>query len=178
MKEIDARRILSVIGVSLVFMLAQLFSLFPLLGISYALTNIVPHRLFIGLFDSLPGMPLRWEWVFPIAIPALAFEAMHWWGRRFFFSNSKGELCIARYLIVPGMLPAIPLMLVLHIFERGYDEYGFLHRGGDIHMIFVVGLVGGLAIRGVLVALSKTAGGRVANIAAVAIAVIMLVVGL
>jgi len=169
---------MTVFGITLVYMVAQMLSYFPTMAAVYALSHIVTSRIIIGLFDGLPGMPVRWESFVQLMTHALAFEAVFWWGRKFFFSNGGGELCIARYLAIPAILPGIALLWVLNTFARGYDEYGFLHRGGDFYIMFVTVLVGGLMIRGILVVMYKTIGAKAANIAAAVIAVAMLGISL
>ena len=124
-------------------------------------------------------MPLHWEGFLQIATLALSFEAIYWWCRKFFFTSSEGRLSIASYLVMPTILPTIMLIWGFTTFYQIRERFDInTARDDGFLFMLIFGLVGGLVIRGVLAVLHKKANDKIANFAAVAIAVIMIAVSI
>jgi len=158
----------------LVFVIAQLFSIIPAIMIQIALTATLPS---VNILATLSNRHWRTEELLGLVAICLAFEAIYWWFKHDLFGGEKDRFFIIKYMAIPAALPAIVWLVF-----SGMDDTGgmipFLPRESDIAFAAAFGLIGGLVVRGILVISYKATNNRTANIAAIAIAAIMLAMSL
>ena len=154
--------ILCVIALSIT---SEIMSIDTMFTVTYA--HPYPPYLLQNISDSLNGFlsqPQNSGGV-RLIISCIAIEGLYWFVRKIFFANKRGVLSIVRYLTIPAVLP---LLIYLYL---GNSSGGFLpSTAGTIFFnLSFIWLIIGLVIRGVLSFLDSHFVKLPANIFAVAV---------